>query len=434
MKTIYTLAIARFIEHIQINISTDLGRHSPMKTEKLYLLDSYLRSIETEIIDAYTKENKHFIIPKESILRPEGGGQASDNGEIIINLNGKEKSIKIKNITEQDDKIILEVSEKIEKGTKIFLVLDWDRRYKIMRNHTAEHILFRALSKIVSDTSIEKTWIDEDRAILHINSKDLSLKQVLKAEQEANKIVDQNLPIKIEFLTKDELPEKTRVRDSIIERKDILRIIFVGDYDITACSGTHVRRTAELRLIKIKKFQKHENTTEIEIIGGEVAVNTVNGLYNDVLQTREIIPFEIQQVGKIIKKYDALKTNYNLLKDAIINETFLASKIKSIGNINVFEMSIAGLESSDQGPILKKIPISPPYIILLHIYNQKSEQYLLTADGIDIDCKTFLKEYISSIGGNKKRATGGRKVSENPEQDYEKIKEALETKIRALQA
>ncbi len=434
MKTIYTLAIARFIEYTKINISTDLGRHSPMKTEKLYLLDSYLRSIETEIIDAYTKENKHFIIPKESILRPEGGGQASDNGEIIINLNGKEKSIKIKNITEQDDKIILEVSEKIEKGTKIFLVLDWDRRYKIMRNHTAEHILFRALSKIVSDTSIEKTWIDEDRAILHINSKDLSLKQVLKAEQEANKIVDQDLLVKIEFLTKDDLPEKTRVRDSIIERKDILRIIFVGDYDITACSGTHVRRTAELRLIKIKKFQKHENTTEIEITGGEVAVNTVNGLYNDVLQTRENIPFEIQQVGKIIKKYDALKTNYNLLKDAIINETFLSSKIKNIGNINVFEMSIAGLESSDQGPILKKIPISSPYVILLHIYNQKSEQYILTADGIDIDCKTFLKKYISSIGGNKKRATGGRKVSENPEQDYEKIKEALETKIRALQA
>ncbi len=405
-----------------------------MTTEKIYLMDSYLKSIETEVLDTFSKDGKHYVVPKECILRPEGGGQISDEGELIYTKDNREKTLKIKNVIEENENILLEVDEEIPKNSKIILVLNWNKRYKVMRNHTAEHILYRALSKIVSNISIEKTWIDEERAILHIKSEDLKLEHILEAEKEANKIVDLDLPVRIEFLSKEELPNSTRVRETIIEKKNILRIIFVGDYDITACSGTHVRQTSELRLIKIKRYQKHESTTEIEIVGGDTAVNTVNTIYNEILRTREQIPFELQQVGKIIKKYDTLRTNYNMLKGAIINEHFLSSNIQTINGINVFKLSIAGLEASDQGYILKKIGITAPYIILLHTYNQKSEQYLLTSEGVDIDCKAFLRQFISSIGGNKKRATGGRKVSENPSEDYEKIKEALELEIKKLQA
>ncbi|MCS7134472.1 MAG: alanyl-tRNA editing protein, partial [Candidatus Pacearchaeota archaeon] len=106
----------------------------------LYLEDSYLREWKTKVSEIFFDGTKNFVILEESAFYPGGGGQPRDEGKIIRCEDNKE--FKITNIEKKEEKIFHETDQTgLRPGDEVKCFLDWEKRYRMMRMHTAAHIL-----------------------------------------------------------------------------------------------------------------------------------------------------------------------------------------------------------------------------------------------------------------------------------------------------
>ncbi|MAF37160.1 alanyl-tRNA editing protein AlaX [archaeon] len=212
----------------------------------IYLKDSYQNELQTTII----KSDGRFIVLQDNIFYPQSGGQPTDTGT-LTNNDQTSKVIFAKKI---DGKVSLQTdTESLKKDDSVTAKIDWDRRYKFMRYHTASHIL---ASAIYQDTGalITGNQLDLDKSRIDLNLEEFNREQFYEYQDKANEIIKSNLSI-----TTENLPYNEAMKiKSIFRLKGVLpptlkeiRIVKVGDYDIQACGGTHVKETKEIGKLKI---------------------------------------------------------------------------------------------------------------------------------------------------------------------------------------
>jgi len=230
-------------------------------TEKLFWQDQYLKEFEGKVIEIRGKE----VILDKTVFYARSGGQPGDTGEI----NG----IKVID-TYYDNKgnivHLLEKEPNFNIGDIVKGKIDWKRRYKLMRLHTALHILSAVLNNLFGNIKITGSQIYEDKARIDFDLDKLDDESVKKIEEKANEIVNRDLPVYAKFINKEELekmPQLKRLMDEKrYEKYDVLRVVGIGDIDIQLDGGTHVKFTKEIGRIKIiGKENKGKNNKRLII-------------------------------------------------------------------------------------------------------------------------------------------------------------------------
>ena len=120
-----------------------------MNTIKLYLYDSYLREVDARITKIQLlKRRRAYIVLDKTIFHPLTGGQASDRGEVF----SKSVRFRVKKVIVKGDVIlhygVFDNKVFFREGDEVTLRIDWGYRYRVMRLHTAGHILDYALMKV----------------------------------------------------------------------------------------------------------------------------------------------------------------------------------------------------------------------------------------------------------------------------------------------
>ena len=219
-------------------------------TELLYLKDSYLKKCEA--IVEKTEEKK--IVLDKSVFYPEGGGQPTDNGKII--RNGEE--FRVLTAKKNSGEIVLEIDrDGLKHGEKVIQEIDWERRHRLMRMHTAAHIVARAISNEFG-ALITGNQLGEEKSRMDFNVPEFDRERIKSVEKNANEIVNRGLGISIEFLPVEEamkFPELVRLKDIMPKGLKEWRIVSIGDFDRQADGGTHVKNTKEIGKIKITKLE-----------------------------------------------------------------------------------------------------------------------------------------------------------------------------------
>lgn len=218
-------------------------------TKTLYLSDSYIKEFSASVI----KNKKDYICLDQTAFYPLGGGQPSDVGFLTW---GDNKS-KVKEVIKKGDTIkhIIE-GEKPPYGTNIEGIINWDNRYKLMKMHTAQHVI----SGIVFDYYKARTvgnQIHADYSRVDFSPIQLEENDLEDIENKCNQIIKQNLPVKIyeeerEHLEKRVDQERCNL-DLLPKFITTLRIVEIEGFDTCPCAGTHVKNTSELSSIKIMK-------------------------------------------------------------------------------------------------------------------------------------------------------------------------------------
>src|SRR3989344_5581667 len=192
-------------------------------TELLCLIDSYMKEFSAKITAI---EGKSIVLDKTAFY-PHGGGQPSDVGKILF--NGKEhKVISVKkagaNVLHELDSI-----DGLHVGAVVHGVIDWHCCYKLMRFHTSAHILaaviFRETGKLITGNQLDETYSRMDFDVENYSQ---------------------------EFL---KVPELVRLKDIMPPAISVWRIVKIGDLDIQADGGTHVKNTSEIGKIHITKTE-----------------------------------------------------------------------------------------------------------------------------------------------------------------------------------
>jgi misacylated tRNA(Ala) deacylase len=220
--------------------------------EGLYLQDSYIKEYETKIISI--EENK--IILEKTIFYPMGGGQPSDKGI----LQSKDEILNIVEVKKIDGEIIHIVHKKpeiIKENEIINCKLDWERRHTLMRYHTATHILCSVFNKYAG-ALITGNQIDVDKTRIDFDLENFDREKITYYSDLANQIISRNIDIEIFFMNRDKamkIEGITKLAKALPPSIEKLRIVKIGDFDMQADGGTHVKNTSEIGKIEIIKAE-----------------------------------------------------------------------------------------------------------------------------------------------------------------------------------
>ena len=130
--------------------------------------------------------------------------------------------------------------------------------------HTAEHLLNQTMIRMFGCERSKNAHIERKKSKINYNlSSCPTAEQVAEIERKMNELIQQDLPVTFEFVTRDNIPEGVALDKLPEDASETLRIVRIGDYDICACIGSHVKSTKEIGTFKITSTSYNEGSFRI---------------------------------------------------------------------------------------------------------------------------------------------------------------------------
>ena len=303
-------------------------------TEKLYEQDPFLVKFEANVLSCEKGKKGFDIVLDRTAFYPEGGGQPFDTGR--LESAGGERKVKVLEVHSREDGIVHTCNHPLEPGTEVTGVIDWDRRFDLMQQHSGEHIVsglahyLWGCENVGFHMGAEVITIDFDRP--------LTEQQFATLEETANWHLWQiNEPVKITYPSPEEL-EQIHYRSKKALTGQVRIVEFPGA-DCCACCGTHVRYPAQVGLVKLLSMQKFREGVRIELVCGGRAFRYLNRTWDQNAQVSRFLsakPFETAgAVERLLEENAALKSRLMALEESRF--AALAGQYAGSGDVVLFE-------------------------------------------------------------------------------------------------
>ena len=394
--------------------------------EKLFYKDQYIKEFMANIVEIKNIDNKYHVVLDKTAFFPGGGGQFCDLGEI----DGE----KVLDVYEENKKIYHVLEKKLDKNI-VKCTIDWDRREDGMHQHFAQHVISGCFyTKYKANTT--GFHLGRDFSTVDIQGY-LEEDKIREIEKFANEVIRENIPLTILTPNKDEL-EDIWIRRDLPDTDEEIRVVRIGKLDTNACCGVHPKSTGELRLIKIKRWEKNRQSTRIEFLAGKRAIDYVlrRDLYltnicrhfkckeEESLKYIENLEDKIEECIKLNKRLE------NIVSNCEINE-IVKTAIK-IGEILVVKNIFKNEDVKYISKIANKITENKNKIALIAVENNERVNLVFSSSENlnNINMKILLDESLSLLegrgGGNIHLAQGAGKNNGN-------IELALESALKSIE-
>jgi misacylated tRNA(Ala) deacylase len=221
-----------------------------MTTQLLFRDDAYLREAKTQVL-GHTPEGG--IVVQASIFYATGGGQPGDSGFIYWEGRKLEIATAVRIEGGLIALVPAEAAALPREGVEVVQQIDWTRRYKMMRMHTALHLL-----SVVIPLPVTGGQIGPERGRLDFMMPEPPV-DVAALNTALNALIARDLVVSTSFITDAELEAKPELVKTMSVRPPMgqgqVRLVQIGDIDLQPCGGTHVARTAEIGRVEIGKIE-----------------------------------------------------------------------------------------------------------------------------------------------------------------------------------
>jgi Ser-tRNA(Ala) deacylase AlaX len=204
--------------------------------------------------------NGDTVILNQTAFNPRGGGLVCDTGT----LGG----VGVIEVTKDGDTIAhrLESRAPFGKGEPVHGVLDWERRYRVMRMHTSAHILSAVVNR-ETGALITGNQISPDESRVDFSLESFDKNKMSSYIDRVNEAVRRGLEVRTFFLKREEaikLPGLVKLANATPPSLDVLRIVQIGDVDTQADGGVHVRNTSEIgKVLGLRTENKGRNNRRL---------------------------------------------------------------------------------------------------------------------------------------------------------------------------
>ena len=294
-----------------------------------YFDDNYKFDFEAKIID----KRDDFLILSNTYFYPRGGNQDFDTGE--INIDGL--NFNVIKVTKNKDsgEIYHHISnnndlKSININADAVCTINWPRRYRLMKNHTTQHLLS---SLILQDFGIDTYQVEIGEYSVHIKlEEDLSLENILSIEEKANNLLCNNINVDRQF-------DGNRFK------------IKIGNIDIRECGGTHVKLLSEIGSVFITN---HYNNGFDFVTHDESKIKRLQ-FHSEILKIRNY--FNQKSADEVINEFSLLSNDNNNLKCELkkINTINLKIQLESRIKINKHDFSFVTSPDTNVGEMKEVI-------------------------------------------------------------------------------
>lgn len=229
--------------------------------EKLYYDRPYVKTFEAVVIDCRPGKDCFFeVFLDRTAFYPEGGGQPADTGSLgeAAVLDVREKPEGIVHITDKP----------LKAGSRVNGIIDWERRFCHMQNHSGEHILSGIVHKHYGLDNVG-FHMGKDEVTVDFNGI-LTMEQIEAVETEVNELIWQDIPVLESYPSKEEL--SLMDYRSKKELSGQVRLIEFPGGDVCACCGTHVITAGEIGFLKVTGMIHYKGGVRVTMLCGRMAL------------------------------------------------------------------------------------------------------------------------------------------------------------------
>jgi alanyl-tRNA synthetase len=271
-------------------------------TEQIYYVDQYLKEFGAKVLKVI---NNEYVFLDRTCFYPEGGGQPADHGFLAFG-DVRAEVVDVQKV----GKVIahkIQCPSAPKEGMTVKGVIDWDKRYGLMKAHTATHLVNGAARRVLgqhvwqygTQKGLESSRLD----ISHYRR--LTPEEVQKIEALANQAVLTNMRVETTWMPRNEAESRYGFRlyqGGAVPGKEI-RVVKTGDWDIEACAGTHLNSTGEIGFIKIIYTERVQDGVErLAYSVGLQALKAVQESERLLWKVSEILTAPLEKLDKTAEK------------------------------------------------------------------------------------------------------------------------------------
>jgi misacylated tRNA(Ala) deacylase len=217
-------------------------------TEELFRQDSYLRSCEATVVEV----DDRGVRLDRTVFYPTGGGQPGDTGTLSL-ADGRVAKVTDTIKGEGVVHVLAPDAPRPTVGDKVTASVDWDRRYRHMRMHTALHVMSAVIKGNVTGGQV-----NADKSRLDFNLEgEVPTKEFVT--EEMAKLIGRDAPVAAQWITDAELAARPELVKTMSVRPPSgagrVRLLSIEGVDLQACGGTHVARTSEIGRVECVKVE-----------------------------------------------------------------------------------------------------------------------------------------------------------------------------------
>ena len=393
---------------------------------------------DNELVDSAVAGDKVIVVLDKTTFYPEGGGQAGDAGllvnknedivvEVIDTKKGANNTIKHIGIVK---------SGMINTGEKLSTIVDKEIRMASARNHSATHLLHKALKEVLGEhVNQAGSLVTSERLRFDVTHFEAITKEELKViEEKVNDVILESLNITCENMSINDAKNKGAMALFGEKYGDEVRVVSMGDYSIELCGGTHLTNTSQIGMFKI--------LSEGGVAAGVRRIEAITGraVYNYLKEKEEIISNVCsnlktkedslsQKVTSLIEENKSLSKELHDMKTKMslqAVDSVLDSKL-DVNGVNLVTTKFEGMDMNTLKEVADNLrdKLVSGVVVLANITDDKLNLVATaTKDAVDkgVHCGNIVKS-IAQIAGGK---GGGRpNMAQAGAPDVSKVDEAL---------
>jgi alanyl-tRNA synthetase len=372
-------------------------------TERLYYVDSYCRQFECTITGALEHEGRPAVTLDRSAFYPTSGGQPHDVGRL--------GEVQVVETIDVDDDVLHVLASPMGVGLAVSGEIDWARRFDHMQQHTGQHMLSAAFDRLYGVRTIgfhmgaEVSTIDLAREV--------SASELETAVDDANRVVWEDHEVRIRFASPEEAASLPLRKEPV--REGTLRLVEVAGFDLSACGGTHVRRTGAIGIIAVTGSERLRGGSRLTFVCGRRALTALR-VYRDAVvgSTRalSVVPAELPGAVERVQAEarDLQKQVRGLQTQLATHEASrLASRATPVGDVGLLVETVTGWDAGGLKALATAVTAGRRLGIVLVSPGPPVAVVVGCSAGIDLDANALLQRLVQRFGG---RGGGKREIAQ----------------------
>ena len=360
-------------------------------TEKLFWSNPYQREFTATLIEQFPVLNGHAVILNQTCFYATSGGQPNDLGTL--------NSIPVTDVRYEGDRLIHLVSSPLREDSVVGL-LDWKRRYDHMQQHTGQHILSAAFFKLF-EAQTSSFHLGQDYCSIELDRTNLRDTHIQEAEDTANDVLLAATQVTTFFVDPDRAKDYNLRKQS--DLAESLRIIRIGEFDLSPCSGTHVKNAAEIGTILVTGFERLSHTTKITFLCGDRVrahyhrdLQILRTLSKTLTTSVDLLPSSVAKLQAQVKE---LRKEVSQLKEEGLEAE--ASEIANRArnwNDNHLVVAVWNRPYQEIRFLAQKLTEYPGTVGALASSQEKRVIFFKDRD-LSLDLRTIFQEFLSRTSG-----------------------------------
>jgi alanyl-tRNA synthetase len=373
-------------------------------SDRLYYTDAYLTEFDATVVDRLDIGDRHAVLLDRTAFYPTSGGQPFDVGTL--------GAVRVVDVIDLDDGRVGHVVDRaLPIGAVVRGAIDWGRRFDHMQQHTGQHVLSAAFERL-HHARTESFHLGTAASTIDFGAT-LTADAIVRAEDEANRILWEDRAVGVRFVEADEAVRLPLRKEPV--REGTLRLVEIQGVDLSACGGTHVSRTGAVGVIAVSGFERFKGGTRVEFLCGGRALRRfreqreaigacVRGL--SVLPTE--LPAAIERLQGEVKdqKQAARAMQFRLAEhDAAV----LAAGGRDVGGRTVVAARVEGYDAQGLKAVALAIAAHPGRACA--VLNGDVPPLLVVARSADVgvDAVAVVRALTATFGG---RGGGGPELAQ----------------------